>query len=84
MKAYSFDFPLKILAVVDADMNNSRAARTFGVGLSTVKRYVRQRVSNPTMSRMQRRVVWTRKKDRNRKRARRGTSCCLVGGGHRA
>jgi len=114
MKAYSSDLRLKILAAVDADMNKSQAARTFRVGLSTVKRYVRQRrdtgssaprtapgasprippsqypaliaqlsahpditldehcalweeasgvrVSNPTMSRMQRRVAWTRKK----------------------
>ncbi len=114
MKAYSPDLRLKILAAVDADMSKSEAARTFRVGLSTVKRYVRQRretgsimphtapgaapripashypaliaqltahpdatldehcvlweersgvrVSNPTMSRMQRRVGWTRKK----------------------
>jgi len=136
MKAYSSDVRLKILAAVNADMSKSQAARTFRAGLSTVKRYVRQRrdtgriaprtapgtsprippsqypaliaqltahpsitldehcalwkeasgvrVSNPTMSRKQRRVEWTRKKDRNRQRARRGASCCLVGAGFRA
>ncbi len=114
MKAYSPDLRLKILAAVDAKRNKSEVARTFGVGLSTVKRYVHQQrttgsitprtapggtpligpdqypallaqltahpdatlddhcalwqeaqditVSNPTMSRMQRRVGWTRKK----------------------
>jgi transposase len=39
MKAYSPDLRAKILAAVDAGMTKSQAARTFGVGLATIKRY---------------------------------------------
>jgi transposase len=39
MKAYSLDLRAKILAAVDNGMSKSEAARVFGVGLATVKRY---------------------------------------------
>jgi transposase len=39
MKAYSPDLRAKILAAVDAGMSKRQAARTFGVGLATIKRY---------------------------------------------
>ena len=39
MKAYSPDLRAKILAAVDAGMSKCQAARTFGVGLATIKRY---------------------------------------------
>jgi transposase len=39
MRAYSPDLRAKILAAVDAGMTKSQAARTFGVGLATIKRY---------------------------------------------
>ncbi len=39
MKAYSSDLRSKILAAVDAGMSKSEAARVFGVGRSTIKRY---------------------------------------------
>lgn len=39
MKAYSPDLRAKIMAAVDAGMSKSQAARTFGVGLATIKRY---------------------------------------------
>jgi transposase len=40
MKAYSEDLRKKITDAVERGMKKSEAARTFGVGLSTVKRYV--------------------------------------------
>ena len=43
MKAYSPDLRAKILAAVDAGMTKSQAARVFGVGRSTIKRYAAQR-----------------------------------------
>jgi transposase len=44
MKAYSPDLRTKVMAAVDAGMSKSEAARTFGIGLATIKRYAaRQR-----------------------------------------
>jgi len=40
MKAYSEDLRLRIVAAVDGGMTRSEAARTFGVGRATVKRYL--------------------------------------------
>ena len=40
MKAYSEDLRLRIVAAVDGGMSRSEAARTFGVGRATVKRYL--------------------------------------------
>lgn len=43
MKAYPVSVRMAILDAVDAGMNNGEAARVFGVGLATIKRYVRLR-----------------------------------------
>jgi transposase len=40
MKAYSKDLRQKIVGAIQRDMPKAQAARTFGVGISTVKRYV--------------------------------------------
>jgi transposase len=40
MKAYSEDLRLRIIAAVDGGMSRSEAARLFGVGRATVKRYL--------------------------------------------
>src|SRR5918995_198613 len=40
MKAYSEDLRLRIVAAVDGGMPRSEAARVFGVGRATVKRYL--------------------------------------------
>lgn len=40
MKAYSEDLRLRIIAAVDGGMTRSEAARVFGVGRATVKRYL--------------------------------------------
>jgi transposase len=40
MKAYSLDLRTKIVAAVEAGRPKSEVARVFGVGLSTVKRYL--------------------------------------------
>ena len=40
MRAYSEDLRLRIVAAVDGGMPRSEAARTFGVGRATVKRYL--------------------------------------------
>jgi transposase len=40
MKAYSEDLRLRIIAAVDGGMPRSAAARVFGVGRATVKRYL--------------------------------------------
>jgi transposase len=40
MKAYSEDLRSRIVAAVDGGMPRSEAARTFGVGRATVKRYL--------------------------------------------
>ena len=39
MKAYSEDLRRKIVDAIDRGMPKARAARTFGVGISTVERY---------------------------------------------
>jgi transposase len=39
MKAYSIDLRRKIVDVMERGMPKAEAARTFGVGISTVKRY---------------------------------------------
>ena len=39
MKAYSEDLRRKIVSAIERGMPKARAARTFGVGISTVKRY---------------------------------------------
>ena len=39
MKAYSIDFRQKIVDAIERGMPKVEAARTFGVGISTVKRY---------------------------------------------
>jgi transposase len=40
MKAYSKDLRKKIVDAIQRGMSKAEAARTFGVGISTVKRYV--------------------------------------------
>ena len=40
MKAYAEDLRLRSIAAVDAGMSRSEAARLFGVGRATVKRYL--------------------------------------------
>lgn len=39
MKAYSEDLRRKIVSAIERGMPKVQAARTFGVGISTVKRY---------------------------------------------
>jgi transposase len=39
MKAYSKDLRQKIVGAIEQGMPKAQAARTFGVGISTVKRY---------------------------------------------
>ncbi len=41
MKAYSVDLRKKIVAAVGRGMSKAQAARTFGVGATSVKRYVK-------------------------------------------
>ena len=41
MKAYSVDLREKIVAAVGRGMSKAQAARTFGVGATSVKRYVK-------------------------------------------
>ena len=41
MKAYSLDLGEKIVAAVGRGMSKAQAARTFGVGATSVKRYVK-------------------------------------------
>ena len=41
MKAYSVDLRQKIVAAVGRGMSKAQAARTFGVGATSVKRYVK-------------------------------------------
>ena len=40
MKAYSLDLRTRIVQAVDGGMAQTTAARTFGVGVATVKRYL--------------------------------------------
>src|SRR5438445_12277924 len=50
MKAYSPDLRAKIMAAVDAGMSKSQAARTFRVGLATIKRYAALRRDHGTLA----------------------------------
>lgn len=43
MKAYSKDLRLKALAACDRGMSRGEVARTFGLSLSTLKRYMKLR-----------------------------------------
>ena len=43
MKAYSPDLRTRIVDAVETGMSKAEAARTFAVGLSTIKRYVRRK-----------------------------------------
>jgi len=43
MKAYSKDLRLRVLAAVDRGMPSAEVAKTFGVSVSTIKRYLRLR-----------------------------------------
>ncbi len=43
MKAYSKDLRLRVLAAVDRRMPRKEVAETFGVSVSTIKRYLRLR-----------------------------------------
>ena len=43
MKAYSKDLRLRVLAAVDRGMPRAQVAKTFGVSVSTIKRYLRLR-----------------------------------------
>jgi len=49
MKAYSSDLRTKIMDAVDAGMSKSEAARTFRVGLATIKRYAALRREQGTL-----------------------------------
>jgi transposase len=49
MKAYSSDLRTKIMDAVDAGMTKSEAARTFRVGLATIKRYAALRREQGTL-----------------------------------
>ena len=40
MRAYSVDLREKIVGAVERGMSKAQAAHTFGVGITTVKRYV--------------------------------------------
>ena len=40
MKAYSIDLRKKVVDAIGRGMPKAEAARTFGIGISTVKRYV--------------------------------------------
>jgi len=42
MEAYSPDLRSKIVAAVEAGRSKTEVARVFGIGLSTVKRYLKQ------------------------------------------
>ena len=42
VKAYSLDLRTKIVTAVEAGNRQTEVARVFGVGLSTVKRYLKQ------------------------------------------
>ncbi len=43
MKAYSKDLRLRVLAAVDRGMPRAEVAKTFGVSVSTIKRYLKLR-----------------------------------------
>jgi transposase len=50
MKAYPVPVRLALLAAVDRGMSKSQAARVFGVGLASVKRYAAQRRDTGSLS----------------------------------
>ncbi len=50
MRAYSPDLRTKIMAAVDHGMSKSEAARVFGVGLATIKRYAALRREQGTLA----------------------------------
>jgi transposase len=50
MKAYSDDLRRRIVAAVDGGMPRSQAARVFGVGRATVKRYLALRRETGTLA----------------------------------
>ena len=50
MKAYSLDLREKIIATVGHGMSKAQAARTFGVGATSVKRYVKLAVQGKPLS----------------------------------
>ena len=70
MRAYSPDLRAKILAAIDVGMSKAQAARTFGVGRETIRRYERlQRTTGaldprsypgrpPTIRPEQQEVLW--------------------------
>ena len=49
MKAYSPDLRSKIVAAVEAGRSKAEVARVFGVGLSTVKRYVQHQAATGSL-----------------------------------
>ena len=49
MRAYSPDLRAKIMAAVDNGMSKSEAARVFGIGLATIKRYAALRREHGTL-----------------------------------
>jgi transposase len=49
MKAYSEDLRQKIVDAIQRGMPNAQAARTFGVGISTVKRYATKAEKGETL-----------------------------------
>ena len=49
MRAYSLDLRTTIMAAVDNGMSKSEAARIFGVGLATIKRYAALRREQGTL-----------------------------------
>jgi transposase len=50
MKPYSEDLRTKIVEALHRGMNNSEAARTFGVSLSSVKRYAKMDRSGESLA----------------------------------
>ncbi len=50
MRAYSPDLRARILRALDGGMSASEAARVFDVGISTVKRYVKQQQETDSLA----------------------------------
>jgi transposase len=57
MKAYSIDLREKIIAAVRRGMSKAQAARTFGVGATSVKRYVKLAEEGKPLSPRAKRLV---------------------------
>jgi transposase len=51
MRAYSLDLRERIVRAVDTGQSQREAARRFGVGVSSVKRYLQQRHQRGTLQR---------------------------------